>query len=92
MKPADLNFCGDRLTRCRSLHVPTESDAKAMASRRYLTISLSALKGIALTTLRAGFALKTCSCLVKGLMPLRAGVAGLSGLRRFRPVHSSPTD
>src|SRR5262249_3687976 len=43
----------------------------------YLTMSLSALNGTALTTLRAGLALNICSCLVNGLIPLRAGTAGL---------------
>lgn len=43
----------------------------------YLTISLSALSGSTLTTLRAGLALNTVGSPVKGLMPLRARVAGL---------------
>ena len=42
----------------------------------YLAISLRAFNGRTLTTLRAGLALKTCSCFVNGLMPLRSGVAG----------------
>lgn len=42
----------------------------------YLAISLRAFNGRTLTTLRAGLALKTCSCLVNGLMPFRSGVAG----------------
>src|SRR4051812_41482397 len=43
----------------------------------YLAMSLRAFKGRTLTTRRAGLALNICSCLVKGLMPLRALVAGL---------------
>src|SRR5690606_6241735 len=39
-------------------------------------MSFSALSGRILTTFRAGLALKTVSSLVKGLMPLRALVAG----------------
>ncbi len=44
---------------------------------RYLAMSLRALRGRTLMTLRAGLAAKTCSCLVNGLMPFRSGVAGL---------------
>src|SRR4051812_5591385 len=40
-------------------------------------MSFSAFSGRTLITLRAGLALKTVSCLVKGLIPLRALVAGL---------------
>lgn len=43
----------------------------------YLAMSLRALRGRTLMTLRAGLAAKTCSCLVNGLMPLRSGVAAL---------------
>ena len=43
---------------------------------RYLAKSLRAFKGRTLMTFRAGLALKTCSCLVNGLMPFRSGVAG----------------
>src|SRR5688500_10045226 len=39
-------------------------------------MSFSALSGRTLMTLRAGLALNICSCLVKGLIPLRALVAG----------------
>src|ERR1035437_9393655 len=41
-------------------------------------MSLRALRGRILMTFRAGLAWKICSCLVKGLMPLRFGVAGLA--------------
>ena len=43
----------------------------------YLAMSLSAFSGLTFTTLRAGLAANTCSCLVNGLMPVRFGVAGL---------------
>jgi len=42
----------------------------------YVAMSLSARSGRTFTTRREGFALKTCSSFVKGLMPFRAGVAG----------------
>ncbi len=42
----------------------------------YLTISFRLLRGWALTTLRAGWALKVVGSLVKGLIPSRAGLAG----------------
>ena len=42
----------------------------------YLTISLRLLRAWALTTLRAGWALKVVGCFVKGLIPSRAGLAG----------------
>jgi hypothetical protein len=44
--------------------------------RFYLAISFSAFNGRILITLRAGLALNICSCLVKGLIPMRALVAG----------------
>src|SRR5688500_13444155 len=40
-------------------------------------MSFRAFSGRTLITLRAGLALNICSCLVKGLIPLRAVVAGL---------------
>src|SRR4051794_23543084 len=43
----------------------------------YFAMSFRALSGRTLMTLRAGLALNICSCLVKGLIPLRALVAGL---------------
>src|SRR3954466_14428037 len=43
----------------------------------HFAMSFRALSGRTLMTLRAGLALNICSCLVKGLIPLRALVAGL---------------
>src|SRR5262249_41613384 len=43
----------------------------------YLTISLRVLSARMRTVFRAGLALNICGCLVKGLMPCRALVAGL---------------
>src|SRR6266699_3384351 len=40
-------------------------------------MSLRLLRGRTFTTLRAGLALNICSCLVKGLIPMRALTAGL---------------
>src|SRR5208283_177479 len=47
-----------------------------MQDFRYATASLAAFTGRPLTTLRAGFALKTVGSLVNGVMPLRSLVAG----------------
>src|SRR3954462_6196328 len=47
------------------------------AGPAYLAMSFRPLSGRTLMTLRAGLALKTVSSLVKGLIPLRALVAGL---------------
>jgi|SRR5689334_2010904 hypothetical protein len=44
--------------------------------RRYITAALTAFTGRALTTFRAGFALKIIGSFVNGLMPLRSFVAG----------------
>src|SRR5579863_7937048 len=42
----------------------------------HFTASLTAFTGLALTALLAGFAANFCFCLVKGLIPSRAGRAG----------------
>ena len=47
------------------------------AKGTYLTISLSRFNVLTLTTLCAGFALNIISAPVKGLIPLRAFLAGL---------------
>jgi hypothetical protein len=44
--------------------------------RRYMTTALMAFTGRALTTFRAGFALKIIGSFVNGLIPLRSFVAG----------------
>ena len=49
---------------------------RAPASSFYLAISFSALSARILITLRAGLALNICSCLVNGLIPMRALVTG----------------
>src|SRR5205823_4376419 len=46
------------------------------AAANYFTMSFSALSGRTLITRRAGLALNITSCLVKGLIPMRALVAG----------------
>src|SRR4051794_3325647 len=51
---------------------------------RRQTKSLSAFRGTALITFRAGFALMVIGSLVKGLMPCFALVAGLRTTRSFR--------
>ena len=48
--------------------------------------ALSLARGRTLTTVRAGLALNVVSCLVKGLIPLRALVAGL----RWVEIFSNP--
>src|SRR6185295_18277317 len=57
-----------------ALHAHTAASAP---DRNAQTIDFSVLSGRTLITLRAGFALNMTSCLVNGLMPLRALVAGL---------------
>src|SRR5262249_12023922 len=47
------------------------------AGTPYFTASFRDFKARILITRRAGLALNICSCFVKGLIPLRAGTAGL---------------
>src|SRR5438067_7644535 len=61
-------------------HEDDSLDATTCGRRRlrrdYFAMSLRALRGRTLMTRRAGLALNICSCLVNGLMPMRALVAG----------------
>src|ERR1700691_4577895 len=57
----------------------------------YFTASLTAFTGRARTALLAGFAANVCSCLVNGLMPLRAGRAGFFTTVNFAKPWSTNT-
>ena len=62
--------------RCAGVVVVMLWELLVVARPAYLTMSFRLFKGRTLTTLRAGLALNICSCLVKGLIPLRALTAG----------------
>ena len=64
---------GEAEARCPFFH-PLQSLERLTCP--YLAISLSALSARTLITFRAGLALNITSCLVNGLIPLRALVAG----------------
>src|ERR1700722_14418322 len=57
--------------------------ARSVAPHHQAIASLIALIGRARTALLAGFAAKVCGCLVNGLMPWRALVAGFLITRNF---------